>query len=83
MQPQEIFKEIDLIDSDFDKESEKLIFSELFKIDGLQGYLKSIMAKDIKRYFVASKEQQEYIKGGYDKLMQFLLKIQKVSTLDK
>lgn len=79
---EEIFKEIELVDNVVDKEQEKLIFKELFQVENIQDYLKAVMAVDIKRYFVSQKEQQDYIKGGYDRLMQFLVKIQKASPLD-
>ena len=79
---EEIFKTIELVDNPVDKEQEKLIFKELFQIEDIQNYIKAIMAADIKRYFVAPKEQQEYIKGGYDRMMQFLMKIQKASSID-
>lgn len=79
----EIFKEIELVDNDVDREHEKLIYADLFEIEGIQEYLKAIMAADIKRHFVAPKEQQEYIKGSYDRTMQMLLKIKKSSPVDK
>lgn len=76
-------EEINLLENIIDKDEEKIIFTELTKIEGIQDYLKAVMANDIKRYFVAPKEQQEYIKGGYDRMMQFLVKIQKSSLVDK
>lgn len=75
-------EDINILDNIIDKQEEKLIFVELAKIEGIQDYLKAVMAADIKRYFVANKEQHEYIKGGYDRLMQFLMKIQKSSMVD-
>ena len=80
---EEIFKEIELVDNTIDKEQEKLIFKELFQIEGIQNYLKAVMAADIKRFFVAPQEQQNYIKGGYDRMMQMLMKIQKASPIDE
>lgn len=76
-------EEINILDNVIDKAEEKLIFTELAKIEGIQDYLKAVMANDIKRHFVSPKEQQDYIHGGYDRLMQFLIKIQKSSSIDK
>ncbi len=82
MHETEIFKDIELVSNEVDKQQERLIFKELFQIEDIQSYLKAVMAADIKRYFVASKEQQDYIKGSYDRAMQFLVKIQKASPVD-
>lgn len=76
-------EEINILENVIDKEEEKIIFIELSKIEGIQDYLKAVMAADIKKYFVAQPGQHDYIKGGYDRLMQFLMKIQKSSSIDK
>lgn len=82
MAEEQIFKEINLLGDGVDKEQERLIFKELFQIEDIQDYLKAVMAADVKRYFLAGKEQQEYIKGNYDRTMQMLMKIQKSSSVD-
>lgn len=79
---QENLKELELMDNKIDKEDERLMFVDLFKVEGLQTYLKALMAADIKRYFTATPEQQERIKGNYDRAMQFLIKIQKAAPID-
>lgn len=75
-------EDIKLVDNEIDKKEESLILEEMSKIDGIYNYFKALLASDCKRYFMAQPEQQERIKGNYDRTMQQLIAMQKVS-LDK
>lgn len=59
----------------FTKEEEKLVAKQLFVVEGYSEYLKSVMAKDIKRYFAASSPvEQLMIKGAYNRTLYFYTK---------
>ena len=63
----ETILELDVLDGGFSKEEESLLYKELGKVEGIQQYLKSTLAQDIKRYFLSPKESQEFIKGQYNR----------------
>ncbi|MCK9371299.1 hypothetical protein M0R04_15405 [Candidatus Dojkabacteria bacterium] len=56
---------INPIDDIINKDEEKLILIELSKIDGLQEYLRAIMARDMRLHFTCPKEQQDLTRGAY------------------
>lgn len=58
-------EDINPIDDVIDKDEERLILVELSKIDGLQEYLRSIMARDMRLHFTCPKEQQDLTRGAY------------------
>lgn len=67
-----------LQDIDFHAKAEELLFKDLAGVDGFHDYLNSMMAKDMKRYFVAETEaQQNLIKGGYSRMMYFKARLEK------
>lgn len=66
-----------------DPEFTKKIFTELAKIDGLQGYLVETMAKDVRRYFDEPKDKQDFIRGHYTLARYFYNQIKKFSNLPK
>jgi len=43
----------------------KDMFKEINEVDEFKYYLKEAMELDVKRYFTASKEQQDLIKGAF------------------
>lgn len=65
-------------DADFPVQEEEKLFRDLSAVDGFQDYLNSVMAKDMKRYFVAeTPEQQNLIKGGFSRMMYFKTRLEK------
>lgn len=56
-------------DIDFSPKAEVDLFNDLSKVDGFKEYLNSVMAKDVKRYFVADAKSQDIIKGGFSRIV--------------
>lgn len=69
----------DLIDVD----DEKRIFTELSQIDGLQEYLRALLAKDMRQHFTCEKQHQDMVRGAYFRTEYISKKIKKYSSLDK
>ncbi|MFW9881114.1 MAG: hypothetical protein ACFFG0_49255 [Candidatus Thorarchaeota archaeon] len=73
-------EEINPIEELVNKEEEKLILQELSKIEGLQEWLRAIMARDMRFHFTCSKEQQDLARGAYYRT-EWLSK--KIASIDK
>ena len=74
---------INPIEDVINKEEEKLILTELSKIDGIQEYLKALMARDIRLHFTCPKEQQDLVRGAYFRMEWLSKKIAQNSLVDK
>jgi hypothetical protein len=57
----------------------KEVLEEVANVDGFRDYLRETLALDIKRYFFATKEQQELIKGAYSRTYYLYTTLAKVS----
>ena len=64
------------------KEEERLILIELSKIEGLQEYLRALLARDMRLHFTSAKEQQDLIRGAYFRT-EWLAKKVKEHSVDK
>jgi len=49
-----------------DTDFENAMFNKLADVPGFQDYLLMTMARDMKRYFIATKENQEQVRGHYN-----------------
>lgn len=47
------------------------LFEKMSAIDGIEEYLRDMMSRDLKRYFAATKDQQDQIRGAYMRAMYF------------
>lgn len=56
---------INPIEDVINKEEEAIILKELSKIEGLQEYLRALMARDMRLHFTCPKEQQDLTRGAY------------------
>lgn len=69
-------QEINPIEEVIDKAEEELIFRELAKIEGLQEYLRAVMARDMRMYFNSqTPKEQDMVKGAYFRTEWFKKKI--------
>lgn len=66
-------------ESDFAQSEEEKLFSDLSGVDGFNEYLSSILSKDMKRYFIADKVQQDIIKGGYSRVVYLKSRLNKTT----
>lgn len=64
-------------EADFPKSEEEKLFDDLSHVDGFKDYLDSIMANDMKRYFIAEKTQQDIVKGGFSRVVYFKSRLNK------
>ena len=62
-----------------DNDQFKDCLSEVSRIDDFRDYLKETMSADIKRYFYASKEQQDAIRGAFQRTKYFYDLLKKIS----
>jgi len=76
----EDYDKVNPIEDFFDKEEEERIMKELSKIDGLQEYLRAVMARDMRMHFESKKEDQDIIRGGYFRTRFFAKLISKNSN---
>lgn len=75
-------EEIDLgklNNGEVDIEKYKDVLLEVSRVDEFRDYLRETIAADIKRYFFASKEQQDLIKGAYSRTYYLYKLLGKVS----
>lgn len=68
-------EEINPIEDVINKEEERLILTELAKIEGLQEYLRAIMARDMRMHFTCPANQQDLVRGAYYRTEWFAKKI--------
>lgn len=71
---------INPIEEIINKDEEKLILVELSKIDGLQEYLRALMARDMRFHFASKKEEQDLIRGAYFRTEYLAKKIKSVNV---
>ena len=76
-------EEINPIEDVINKEDEKLILTELSKIDGLQEYFRALLARDIRLHFTCPKDQQDLVRGAYFRTEWLSKKISQHSLVDK
>ena len=62
-----IIEDLNVLDSAISKEEEERIWKAIANIDGAKDYFKDTMALDVRRYFDAVKEQQDFIKGAFSR----------------
>jgi hypothetical protein len=74
---------INPIEEVINKEEEKVILTELSKIEGLQDYLRALLARDMRLHFTCPKEQQDLVRGAYFRTEWLAKKIAKHSVVDK
>jgi hypothetical protein len=59
-------EEINPIEEIINKDEEEIILKELGKIEGLQEYLRAVLARDMRMHFAAQNpKEQDMIKGAY------------------
>lgn len=76
-------EEINPIEEVLNKKDEEVILTELSKIDGLQEYLRALLARDMRLHFTCPKEQQDLVRGAYYRTEYLMKKISKNSLVDK
>ncbi len=74
--------DINPIEDVINKDEEEMILNELSKVEGLQEYLRALMAKDIRLHFTCPKEQQDLVRGAYYRMEWLSKKIAKKSSVD-
>ncbi len=65
-----------------DKDEEARILRELYMIDGLHEYLRTLLARDIRLHFTCPKEQQDLVRGAYFRTEYLAKLIKKQSLVD-
>lgn len=75
----EDYDKVNPIEDVIDKDEEARIMKELSKIDGLQEYLRAVMARDMRNHFESRKEDQDIIRGGFFRTQHFAKLIKKNS----
>lgn len=65
--------EINPLEEIIDKDEEARIWLEIQKIDGMNEYLRALLARDMRLHFAAKKEDQDLIRGAYFRT-EYLLK---------
>lgn len=73
---------INPIEEVIDKNEEKLILIEIGKIEGIQEYLRAILARDMRNHFTCPKEQQDLVRGAYYRTEWLMKKISQHSQVD-
>jgi len=76
-------EEINPIEEVINKDEEKLILTEMAKIEGLQEYLRALMARDMRLHFTCQTEQQDLVRGAYFRTEWLGKQIAKHSVVDK
>jgi hypothetical protein len=68
-----------VLDEDLNEKEVNAFFKEVSKIEGVDGYLRSAMARDIQTYFMAQDDMsRERVRGGYARIMYMRAMIKKV-----
>lgn len=62
------------------KDEEKIILTELSKIEGLQEYLRAIMARDMRLHFTCPKTEQDIVRGGFYRIEWLSKKIKSINV---
>lgn len=75
-------EEINPIEEVINKDEEKLILTEMAKIEGIQEYLRAIMARDMRLHFTCPSNQQDLTRGAYYRT-EWLAKKIKEHSVDK
>lgn len=76
-------EEINPIEDVINKEDEKVILTELSKIDGLQEYFRALLARDMRLHFTCPKDQQDLVRGAYFRTEYLVKKIKEHSEVLK
>lgn len=62
---------------DWTKDEEDQFWSDIALVENVDAFLISVLGNDRKRYFSAQKEQQDLIKGAFNRTLWMLTKIRK------
>lgn len=74
-------EDINPLEEIIEKEEQRKILIELSKIDGLQEFLRTLMARDMRLHFTCPKEQQDLARGAYFRT-EYLAKMIKQHSID-
>lgn len=74
MKPEELDLSGNPFEISMDKERFRDVLNDVEEVDGFKDYLRETMMLDMKRYFLAPKEQQDSIRGAFNRT-QYLLNV--------